>query len=213
MKRHLIYIIAAVIAISCTKQREEIVPCIFRNTTVADFNAQAADGNYYYYLSGTVAQIVDAEQSCFILDDGTGRVEVRGLWKSIHGKRIRNMGGYKEGDEISITALKDKFAGQTYAKNACVVNPEDAKIWVTPTSAEIPSEGGTVKVEIYTDGVFSLAVSESWVEVAGTEENVVTLDVKANVSTFWRVAYLNVRSADAVGWVKLTQQEYVPQLV
>lgn len=213
MKRHLTYIIAAVIAISCTKQQEETVPCIFRNTTVAEFNAQAADGNYYYYLSGTVAQIVDAEQSCFILDDGTGQVEVRGLWKSIHGKRIRNMGGYKEGDEICITALKDKFAGQPYAKNACVVNPEDAKVWVTPTSAEIPSEGGTVKVEVYTDEVFSLAVSESWVEVAGTEGNVVTLSVKANESIFRRFAYLNVRTADAVVRVKLTQQEYVPQLV
>lgn len=212
MKKLYILIAAALALLSCTKQETDTVPFIFRGTTVAEFNSQAADDNYYYYLTGTIAEIIDAVNSHFILQDGTGEVLVYGLWRNIHGKRIRNMGDYKTGDNITIAALKGKFADEPYAKEAYVVDVDKAKMWVTPTDTHLPDAGGEIELKVFTDGAFTLAASEDWIKVGEADGNIIPVEIAANESIFVRFGYINVRSADMTIRVKLTQDGYLPQL-
>ncbi len=212
MKRLICFLTGALALLSCAKQEIDTTPVIFQNTTIAEFNSQAADDNYYYYLTGTIGEIVDAEDSHFMLEDGTGSVLVYGLWKSIHGKRIRNMGDYGTGDRITVAALKGKFADQPYAKDAYVVNDGDVKVWVTPTNADVPSEGGDIELKVFTDAPFTLAASEPWIKVGEPDGNAVAVTVDANESIFARFGYINVRTADMNVRVKVSQAEYVPEV-
>lgn len=210
--KKLYILIAALVLLSCTKQETGTVPFIFQTTTVAEFNSQAADDNYYYYLTGTIGDITDAANSHFILQDGTGEVLVYGLWRNIHGKRIRNMGDYKTGDIITIAALKGKFADKPYAKEAYVVDADKAKMWVTPTDTHFPDAGGEIELKVFTDGAFTLAASEDWIKVRETDGNVIPVEISANESIFVRFGYINVRSSDMTIRVKVTQEGCLPQL-
>ena len=50
MKRLICFITGALALLSCAKQEIDTTPVIFQNTTIAEFNSQAADDNYYYCL-------------------------------------------------------------------------------------------------------------------------------------------------------------------
>lgn len=212
MKRLVCFIIGALALLSCAKQEIDTTPVIFQNTTISEFNSQAADDNYYYYLTGTIGEIVDAADSHFMLEDETGSVLVYGLWQNIHGKRIRNMGDYNTGDRITIAALKGKFANEPYAKDAYVVDASKAKMWVTPTNAEIPSEGGEIVLKVFTDAAFTIAPSESWIKVGEADGNIIPVTIEANEKIYARYGYINVRSADMTIRVKVVQAEYLPEL-
>ncbi len=202
---------AALAAVSCSEPVQDAVQFVFRNTTVAEFNNQAADDNWYYYLTGTIAEITDEANSHFILQDETGEVLVCGLWQNVHGKRIRNMGKYSAGDRITLAALKGKFANEPYAKNAYVVDAEKAKVWVTPTDASVPCAGGELELKIYTDAAFTLAASDEWIKIGEVDGNTVTVTVGANENIYRRFGYVNVRSEGINVRVRITQDEYVPQ--
>ena len=211
MKRLVCFIIWTWAIVSCTKPEIDTVPFIFQNTPIAEFNGQAADDNYYYYLEGTISEIIDVKNSRFMLEDETGSVLVYGLWQNIHGKRIRNMGDYKAGDRIAIAALKGKFANEPYAKEAYVTDAGHAKIWVTPTNAEISCEGGGIELKVFSGAGFNVAASESWIKAGEPDGNVIPVTVDANESIFARFGYINVRSDGMNVRVKVTQAGYVPQ--
>ncbi|MCM1178108.1 MAG: BACON domain-containing protein [Clostridium sp.] len=215
MKKFYTYILVLAAAFSlpsCSKVETETELPVFQNTTIADFNAQAADDNWYYYLTGTIAEIKDAENSHFILKDNTGEVLVYGLWKNIHGKRIRNMGDYSTGDKITVAALKGKFANEPYAKDAYVVDAGTEKMWVTPSNAEISSEGDTFELMVFTDASYTVSVSDTWIKAGEADGNKVTVTVDANESIFPRYGYVNVRSSDMTIRVKVSQAESVPEV-
>lgn len=215
MKRHSIFIagalLAALAAASCTKQGPEDTSFIFRKTTIAEFNLQAPDDNYYYYLEGTIGEITDEASSHFMLSDGTGEVLVNGLWQGPHGKRIRNMGDYRQGDAILIAALKGKFAAGGYAKDAYVVDPEAEKMWVTPVNAEISADGGEIELKVFGGNNVSVAASESWIVPGTPAGGTVPVTVEPNGSIRMRYGYVNVRSDDITVRVKIVQEAFVPQ--
>lgn len=194
-------------ALSCTKESKsgDGTPFVFEITSVKDFNAQSPDNDYYYYLSGTIGEIVDEANTQFVLSDKTGDVVVWGLRQGLHGKRIRNMGGYKTGDAITICALKGKFTGEPYAKDAFVVDPQKEKVWITPTNPQVSADANELVVNIFTDAKANIAASESWIHIGEADGTALKVTVDANESIFPRIGYINVRTEDINTRVRLTQ--------
>lgn len=217
MNKRIISIVSVLLCLfSCNPagegQQVQTVPH-YRSVSIGEFVA-LTPGSEYYHLTGTVASVEDVSDSHFTLEDKTGKVTVYGLWESAGGPRIKDMGEWKVGSEISIAARRADFNGTPEARKAFPYDPKSVGLYVSPLEVNFSSGGGTAKLDFYSEGEPSFQLADSWLSASMSEDGkYILLTAMPNEAMDSRTAYLFVATASLREKVKVIQDAYIPAVV